>query len=295
METLKKGSTGSSVIWLQQRLIDLGYKNCFIDGKLKVLSADGDFGPITEECLESFQAKIIDDITQDFINKNVPSEYHNEFVVNGEMNFAVHFVLENFEKLRDWYKVEINKPEYKEEIIKEKPEEPYQQSIKDLVIEIAKQEIGIIEQGGNNMGERVEEYQNVGSNGEISEGAPWCQYFMNWLEIEAAKRLSLEYKGLYNGYTPSIVNWGVKNNIGIKNCKMNDIEIGDWGFVYSPARKNAKHVFLIIGKNEKNNSVITIEGNTNPGGGSDGFGVFKRTRPLGTQCWAIVKWWKLYK
>ena len=31
-------------------------------GAIKTLTVDGDFGPITEECLESFQAKIIDSV-----------------------------------------------------------------------------------------------------------------------------------------------------------------------------------------------------------------------------------------
>lgn len=299
METLKKGSQGDQVAWLQQKLIDYGYSTCFVDGIVKKLTVDGEFGIITQSALESFQAKILDSLTQDFITKYVPVEYQGEFVVNGEMNFAVHYVLENFDKLKEWYKVEVAKPEVIEEPIETPPveEEPKveenPESIVDTVIRLAKAELGTVEHDGNNYGERVQEYQRVGSNGEVQGGAPWCAYFQNWLEIKACEERGIDYKGDYCGYTPSIVNSGVSHGIGKKNCTFKDVEIGDWGFVYSSARGNAKHIFLIIGKS--GNSVTTIEGNTNSGGGSDGFGVFQRKRPLGNSCWAIVKWWKRYE
>lgn len=286
MELLKKGSKGDAVGWLQQRLIDLGYNNCLVDEKAKTLTVDEDFGEITEGCLCSFQAKIIDSLTEDFIKQNVPIEYQYEFNIDGIMDFRIWYILENFDKLKQWYKVELEKPVI---IV---PEIITNVSIVDKVIELAKKEINVIEVGGNNYGDRIEEYQLIGSDGEVSGGVAWCQYFQNFLQIEACKELGINFKGTCSGYTPSVVNWGVSNDIGIKNCKIDDIEIGDMGFVYSAARKNAQHVFLIIGKSS--NSVTTIEGNTNPGGGSDGFGVFQRTRPVGNQCWAVVKWWKLY-
>ncbi len=293
MDELKYGSTGEDVKHLQQRLIDLGYGKCLVREKPKTLTVDGKFGLITETALSSFQAKVIDGLTKDFINSNVPEEYRKEFTVDGILNYADQYILDNFERLKKYYSVEIQKPVI---IEPEKPIIPAltnQQKIIKEVIRLAKGEIGVVEHRGNNYGKRVQEYQYIGSNGAIGGGAAWCQYFQNWLQITACKNLKIKYKGTHSGYTPTVTNWGIKNGIGIKHPKISQIDIGDMGYVYSRARNNSQHVFLIIGKS--GNSVISVEGNTNPGGSSSGFGVFKRQRPLGNQCWAVVKWWKLYK
>lgn len=282
---IKKGQKGEIVRWLQQKLIDYGFETCWVDDKVKKLTVDGDFGPITEECLSSFQAKIIDSLTDEFIKQNIPIQYQDDLFVTGIVDFRTWYILENYDKLKQWYKIEI-----KPEIISE-PIDIKNEIIKNI-LEIAENEIGTVEEGSNNYGDRVEEYQNIGSDGAINGGAAWCQYFMNWLQIKTCEKLKLDYKGTYSGYTPTVTNWGIKNKIAIKYPKITDIEIGDMGYVYSSTRKNSKHVYLIVGKS--GNNVITIEGNTNNGGGSDGFGVFKRKRSLGNQCWAIVKWWKLY-
>jgi peptidoglycan hydrolase-like protein with peptidoglycan-binding domain len=294
MEELKYGSTGEEVKWLQKRLIELGYGNCLVGDKPKKLTVDGKFGIITETALSSFQAKVIDGLTENFINDNVPEQYRKDCIVDGVLNYADWYVLENFEKLKEWYKIEIEKPVIEEpKVIIEPKTETTQQKIINEVIRLAKGEIGVVEHGGNNYGKRVQEYQYIGSNGAMGGGAAWCQYYQNWLQVTACKNLNLKYKGTYSGYTPTVTNWGIKNGIGIKHPKMSQIDIGDMGYVYSRVRNNSQHVFLIIGKT--GNNVITIEGNTNPGGSSSGFGVFKRQRPLGNQCWAVVKWWKLYK
>lgn len=284
MSDLKLNDKNTEVLNLQKRLIELGYSTCLIDNKVKKLEVDGDFGVITEGCLCSFQAKVLDYIT-DSIKITIPQQFRENLEVNGILDFRTKFVLDNYEKLADFYKVnlQIIEPELmdiKDEIVKK-------------VLELARQNIGVVENGGNNYGKEVEEYQEIGSNGLISGGSPWCQFFQNYLLIKAAEELEVDFKGTYSGYTPDVVNWGKKKGITIINPTINDIEPGDWGFVYSSVRNSAKHVYLI--EAVKNDHVITIEGNTNPGGGADGFGVFRRSRALGNQVWAIVKWQNLYK
>ena len=121
---------------------------------------------------------------------------------------------------------------------------------------------------------------------------------MNWLIKEASKNLNVKFKGTCTGYTPSAVNWAKEAKIaagaksGGGHVSMDDIDIGDWGYIYSSSRNSARHVFLIVEK--RVDSVVTIEGNTNSGGGAEGFGVFKRVRPI-NQVWAVVKWYNLYK
>lgn len=290
-ETLKYGSTGEDVKWLQQKLLNYGYSTCLVKEQPRILTVDGKFGLITEGCLSSFQAKVIDAISEDFIKQNIPEQYNREYIVTGEMDYPTWYVLENFEKLTKWYEVEITPPEIKKPE-KKKPE-PEKRNIIEEVIFLARKEIGVVEVGGNNYGKRVQEYQRIGSNGAMTGGAAWCQYFQNWLQITACINLKIKYKGTHSGYTPTVTNWGIKNGIGIKHPKMSQIDIGDLGYVYSSARNNSQHVYLIVGKS--GNSVITIEGNTNPGGSSSGFGVFQRKRSLGNQCWVVVKWHKLYK
>jgi len=284
---LKKGSNGNEVLSLQNRLIEIGFKKCFIDGKIKELKSDGDFGEVTESCLESFQAKVLDAI----LTINVPNEIKNQytFEVDGVMDFADWYILENFEQLSQFYNTNIIDIEIPESIESSTNSE---KMIKE-VVELAKQEIGTVESGGANSGVRVNEYQKIGSDGEINTGAPWCQFFMNWLLIKSSEKLQLPYKWIYSGYTPECVNYGIEKNIGIKGVKWEDIKIGDFGFVYSAARKNARHVFLIVDKNEDKKTVTTIEGNTNNDGSAEGYGVFKRVRNF-SQVWATVSWSELY-
>lgn len=172
--TLKIGDNGDDVKNLQQKLIDYGYSTCFVqENKVGTLTVDGEFGIITQETLNSFQAKIIDGLTQEFVDTYVPVEYRHEFVVNGEMDFAVYYVLENFESLKLWYKTEIEKPTP----IEEPPVEEQPESMIDTVIRLANKEIGTMESGGNNYGTRVQEYQRIGSSGEVDGGSPYCAYF----------------------------------------------------------------------------------------------------------------------
>jgi hypothetical protein len=288
---LKYGSVGDDVKWLQSRLISYGFDICFVNETVKKLTADGRFGIITENCLASFQAKVIDAITENFIIDNIPVEYKKDYTANGIMDYPTWFVLKYYAELTEWYNVDIEKPEI--EIPPPPPVIDIKTKIINKVIELAKQEIGTVEKGGNNYGKRVQEYQSVGSNGAMTGGAAWCQYFQNWLQITACKVLGISYKGTYSGYTPTVTNWGYKNSIAVKYPKLNQIDIGDMGYVYSANRNNSQHVYLIVGKSD--NKVITIEGNTNPGGSREGFGVFKRTRLLGSQCWSVIKWYKLYK
>ena len=296
---LKLGDEGPLVSDLQARLIQLGFTSCYIEDGKSVGLLDvptGCFGEITQELLSDFQAKVFDNI----VIKSIPTpvDLNHLNIVTGEMNFETWYVLNNYEALSEFYKtrvdcanVPIPKDEPKPEPeLEAEPIIPVSKKLIQFVIQLAKGEKGVVEHGGNNYGKRVEEYQSVGSNSEVDGGQPWCQYFMNWLLIRACQSNNTKYKLHYSGYTPFWVNYGKEKKITLINPKMEEIEVGDFMYVYSASRNNAKHVALIIAKNT-NGTVTTIEGNTNDGGGSDGFGVFQRVRP---RPWAVVKWHKLY-
>lgn len=290
---LSRGESGELVSDLQARLIELGYKSCYLsDGSSAVLDEPtGYFGEVTQELLSKFQENVFDVIMLKCISIPFPINLDPNALVNGIMDAHTHYVLMNYEDLSKRYQAELAGSEI--ELPEEEPapeEDKTRISIIKSVIELAKGEIGVKEVGGNNYGKRVEEYQRIGSGGVVDGGQPWCQYFMNWLLMNATLKKGIDYLCPTSGYTPFWINWGKQNKLTEINPAMSEIEIGDFMYVYSSVRKSAKHVALVIAK--KKSSVITIEGNTNPGGGSDGFGVFQRERP---QPWAVVKWHKKYE
>lgn len=57
---------------------------------------------------------------------------------------------------------------------------------------------------------------------------------------------------------------------------------GDVGFVIDVKKNHAHHIFSVTGDPRPDKTFDTVEGNTNPAGGSNGFGVFERaTRRMG--------------
>ena len=285
---IKFGDNGEDVKDLQARLLQVGFGTCLLDNKVQKLEVDGSFGPITRECLEAFQTQVlIDSETNQFAQE---AKQQFDFKVTGEFDFYTFYVLYNLEALSAKYGVSVTPPEVVVPPIM--PGQDLKNTFIKEVIALAKSEVGVVEDKPyNNSGTRVNEYQKIGSCGVITTGAPWCQFFMNWLIIETAKKLGKTYKWTCSGYTPDNVNLGVKKGIGKKNAEKKDIHIGAFGYIYSPSRKNARHVFLIVGM--EGNNVITIEGNTNGGGSPEGYGVFVRRRPI-SSVWGVVNWFELY-
>lgn len=59
-------------------------------------------------------------------------------------------------------------------------------------------------------------------------------------------------------------------------------QVGDLGFVIDPSRDHAHHTFLVSQIVPLSNRFGSLEGNTNPGGGREGYGMFERdTRRMG--------------
>lgn len=286
---LKLGDTMPEVGSMKAKLHNLGYGRCFLDGKVRDLDDSDYFGEVTQECLEAFQTKVQDAVT--LYQMPIPEDIKNNypFAIDGIFNYSDWYVLEHYEELAEWYKVNIKPDDFPVQEPDPEPEETI--NFKSKVISIAKGELGITESAGhNNSGVRVNEYHWIGSCEQVKTGSPWCQYFMNWL----LKQLEHPYKWTCSGYTPDCVNFAVKKGIGYKSAKKGQIEVGDFGYIYSPSRNNARHVFIIIGIDLVKGIVTTIEGNTNNDGSAEGFGVFKRSRPL-SQVWAVAKWHELYK
>lgn len=286
---LKFGDDSAEVADLKKRLTELRFNKCFLDGKIRELDEGTYFGEVTRECLESFQAKVQDAVM--LYQVPIPAEIKNEypFSIDGIMNYSDWYVLNHFEELEAWYKANI-KPDT---FLVQEPSSygEGEAGLISKVIKLAAAEVGTVEEKPyNNGGKRVNEFQKIGSCGVIKTGAPWCQFFMNWL----LKQLDKPYKWTCSGYTPDNVYFAVNKNAGYKNVAKDKMQVGDFGYIYSPSRRNARHVFLIVGIDSKAGIVTTIEGNTNNDGSSEGFGVFRRKRPI-SQVWAVGQWYKLYK
>ena len=279
---LKISDTGKDVLALQERLLQIGFKNVFVNNKIKTLEADNIFGEITKTALASFQAKVIDLATQLYISNNIKGNYHVE--PDGIMNFETWWILYNYFKLSEFYKTDIGDVD-----------------IKDIRNELVKTflEISLAEEGVketypyNNSGKRVNEYIYIGSGKKYKSGIAWCYAFINWCIVQAVNKLKLEYLWNYEVYTPNCRLFCDKNKIGIKNPRFNQIESGDLFLIYGSNRGDAIHIGGAVVAKSGNNNVITIEGNTNDNGSSEGLGVFKRIRPS-SQLWYICKWNRLW-
>lgn len=290
---LKIGDDCPEVAGLKVRLMGLGFNRVYLDGKVRILDENSTyFGEVTQECLESFQAKVVDAMTSVFIPAEIREQY--PFTVDGVMNYADWYLLNNYEKLAEYYKKIVIPDPIQEPVIDPDPaaNKSKQLLMLEKVIEIARTQIGVVESAGyNNTGKEVNEYLKLGSCGTMKNGgAPWCAGFVDWLVNKACEFYNLKYPFPCPFlYTPDQVNWGKKKKITIINPKASEIDAGDFFFIYSASRNNARHVGIV--EKVKSSTIVTIEGNTNNNGSAEGFGVFRRERTLP---WAIVKWSKLF-
>lgn len=293
---LKLGDDCPEVVALKVRLMNLGFNRVFLDGKVRVLDETSSyFGEVTRECLESFQAKVVDALTNVFIPQDIRTQY--PFTVDGVMNYADWYLLQNYELLAEYYSKVIIPDPIQEPVKEPEPNEPAIPiksgiTLAKKVVELARTQIGVVEsKGHNNTGKEVNEYLKTGSCGEMKYGgAPWCAGFVDWLVYKACEFYNQKYPFPCPFlYTPDQVNWGKKKKITIINPTADEIDAGDFFFIYSASRQNARHVGIV--EKVKSKTIVTIEGNTNNNGSAEGFGVFRRERALP---WAIVKWSKLF-
>lgn len=294
---LTKGMKSDDVKALQERLIEIKQDTVLVDGKVKKVEADGDFGNVTAEAVESLKAKSFDFVSTEYIKEKY-TYYTGKTIdptwleVNSTVNPLFGLFLERYEEVLAHLNVTMKTIDLTPD-----PELVPSHELVEEVIAFETSEIGVREKTGNNDGIRVEWYQTVGSDGEIKKGAPYCQYGQNTSLKVSAEKKKLYYKWWYNGYTPDNVNRGKKlkivkgGNPSGGHVKKEDIKRGDWGYIYSSERRNARHVFIITGI--KGNNVLTIEFNTNKQNSPEGNGVYNRIRPI-SQVWACVRWADLY-
>jgi peptidoglycan hydrolase-like protein with peptidoglycan-binding domain len=157
------------------------------------------------------------------------------------------------------------------------PPAPPAAGIAQATIETAVSQIGVVESGGANRGPQVDQYlRSVGVDPTTGSYA-WCAAFVHWCFTQAATRLAIP-----NPCPPKagcLALWGAAP-AGTRIA-------GDAAFD-DPTLVHAGAVFVIdhgYGKGHvgfvesvEAGRLGTIEGNTNPAGGREGYGVFRRQR-----------------
>ena len=155
------------------------------------------------------------------------------------------------------------------------PEPSLVGSMPHRMVIIAHGEIGVKEEGGNNQGGRIVEYQK--STWLDPAPWPWCAGFICWVFQKALDGHQLP-KGVERPRTAGawdFENWAKKQGRDVKTIKPASkakVKAGDIViFTFS-------HIGLAA-KDEGGGYVETIEGNTGPSGGRDGDGVWSKRRP----------------
>lgn len=139
-------------------------------------------------------------------------------------------------------------------------------------------QIGVVEvPKGSNWGPQVKRY--LAAVGYHQPGA-WCAGFVGF---------GLDSVGIPNtitAYSPTAHN--PKNLVYFRGKFLKEPRAGDVFTLYYAAMGRIAHTGYIE-KILPNNKVVTIEGNTNPGGGREGYGVFRRIRYLHS-IYSISRW-----
>lgn len=137
--------------------------------------------------------------------------------------------------------------------------------MKARIVPTAEQFVGWVKEStGENDGPWVEAIQRVTGN---KRGDPWCASFVAFV-------LGIAYRGAYP--LPRTASCDTLLKAGLERNLLTDSpEPGDVFFVMR-APHDAVHTGFVTAVSPV--AVKTIEGNTNPGGSRDGWGVFARER-----------------
>jgi len=127
-------------------------------------------------------------------------------------------------------------------------------------------QVGIREATGHNDGLMVETYL---ASVNFGKGYAWCAAFVSWVYIQ---------NGVVNPKSAWVPTWFTRNVIwkrdGLKNLTPLP---GDIFGLYYPDKKIVGHIGFIHRFGDK--ITITVEGNTNNVGSSEGDGVYMKRRP----------------
>lgn len=148
----------------------------------------------------------------------------------------------------------------------------------DVVLRFAKSQLYVREIGAN-AGQPIEEYQRLCG---AEKGDPWCACAVSWCGKRA---LEDEWPLILSAGCQSLHDDAKRKGLLVDTPKRGDIVL----FWHASLGRYAHVAFVeaVVGK-----TIVTLEGNTNPDGGREGYGWFRRKRTINDQM-AFVRWAKV--
>jgi glycoside hydrolase-like protein/putative peptidoglycan binding protein/CHAP domain-containing protein len=234
---IHRGETGSDdVKALQSRLNDL---------KFGPLVVDGDFGEATENAVMHFQAR----------NSTTDGQ---PLSIDGEVGANTWAALFGPGAVFSTQAFDSSAP------------------MRQLVIDIAASQIGVVEQPrGSNRGPEVDVYIRTTGLDPAADSFPWCVCFLYWVFDQAAKIKRKENPLPKTAGVISLWNLGRRTEAEVVRRSEANAQTVKPGMIFHLNLGGGKgHAGLVT--EVHGDQIITIEGNTNPGGSSEGYGVFRR-------------------
>lgn len=139
------------------------------------------------------------------------------------------------------------------------------------------QSLDWVRENGVNKGDAIREMLRLTG---LPEGHPWCAAFV----------AHCGHRGSADWPLPMTAGCAVLGSAAEKQKLLKtEPAVGAVFLLYYPSMKRFAHTGFCVAKNA-DGSWTTIEGNTNPGGGRDGYGVFARTRSWSDKD-RFIWWW----
>lgn len=143
------------------------------------------------------------------------------------------------------------------------------------MLNVARREIGVREDRSrtgswNNRVKYNDWYVDTLKKGSVYRSASWCAIFVSWVARHAGVPTSVIPN---HAYTPTGWNWFKSRGLAVSDPRPGDIL-----YVFYPRMGRIGHVGIV--ERRDGNYVITIEGNTNTNGSSQGNGVYRLRRRI---------------
>lgn len=157
-----------------------------------------------------------------------------------------------------------------------------EEHLREALVSEAQKCVGIREHGSNR-GKEVEQIQREGGG---KPGDAWCAEFCAAMLKRACKRVGLTVPFRIN---PNVDIIGAQAKSAGRLIDAANAQPGDLlllGKALGNGRKDYHHVGIVI-KNLGGGQLLTIEGNTNDNGSSEGNGCYQKQRHITTGCSAV--------
>lgn len=141
--------------------------------------------------------------------------------------------------------------------------------VRERIVDIAVQEIGVQEATGNNDGRRVEEYLVYTGFGK---GHAWCAAFVSWCYGQAGLAVPR------NAWSPAL--FPLTRRYTARQIEQGTVRQADLFAIYSPSLQRINHVGIV--RKKEGNWIVTVEGNVDNR-------VLSKRRPLAT-IYAFSNW-----